>query len=91
MLGDAVAYCWSEGVSFDFVNENPQDWTTSPKAYAKVYIDDAALGCPLKENPRAGGKPYVDWEIVGPAVMALLEVAQRKDDENADHDSGTTS
>ena len=42
-------------------NSNPEqsDWTESPKCYAQLYIDDAALGCPLI-YPRAG-RPYVDW------------------------------
>lgn len=25
-------------------------WTTSPKAYGQMYIDDAALGCPLTQE-----------------------------------------
>ena len=46
------------------VNENPTQmmWTTSPKVYADLYIDDAALGVPLtsNENPRS----YVNWKAV---------------------------
>lgn len=43
-------------------NPTQDDWTKSPKAYAHLYIDDAALGCPLiyPEN----GRPYVDWKKV---------------------------
>lgn len=42
------------------INENPTQkvWTDSPKAYAKLYIDDAALGCPLSYIV---DRPYVDW------------------------------
>jgi len=31
------------------VNEDPgqKEWTQSPKVFANMYIDDAALGCPL--------------------------------------------
>ncbi len=73
-LTQAVRFCEANGVTFWGVNSNPQQasWTTSPKAYAHVYIDDAAAGCPLRESPRMGGRPYVDWDIVGPAVMATL-------------------
>ena len=71
-LFDAVAFCGRHGIVFDYVNMNDQPWTDSPKAYAKVYIDDAAFGCPLYENIRAGGHPYVDWDIVGPAVLAMI-------------------
>jgi hypothetical protein len=43
-------------VQFD-INQNL--WTDSNKCYAELYIDDAALGCPLiyPKNER----PYVDW------------------------------
>lgn len=43
-------------------NQNPEQksWTESPKCYAHLYIDDAALGCPLV-CPEDGGRPYVDW------------------------------
>jgi hypothetical protein len=72
-LTQAVEFCRANGIEFDFVNETIQAWTTSRKAYANVYIDDAAYGCPLKENPRAGGRAFVDWSIVGPGVMAMIE------------------
>ena len=52
VLSEAVAYCREQGVEFWDWNTNPHQytWTTSPKAYAHVYIDDAAIGCPLLEN-----------------------------------------
>jgi hypothetical protein len=75
-LTDAVEFCRQHGIEFFGVNHNPEqgDWTSSPKAYAHLYIDDAAFGCPLRENPRMGGRPFVDWSIVGPAVLAKLGV-----------------
>jgi hypothetical protein len=47
----------------------------SPKIYADVYIDDKALGCPLSVSSLSAvrGKPYVNWEIVGPAVLARMD------------------
>lgn len=79
-LADAVAFCRERGLEFWGVNANPEQasWTQSPKVYAHVYIDDAALGCPLRENPRAGGRPFVEWDIVGPLVMASLEAKSAK-------------
>lgn len=43
------------------VNNNPDQnsWTKSTKTYANIYIDDAALGCPLVHVE--GQRPYVDW------------------------------
>lgn len=72
-LAEAVSWCRDRGVEFDGVNASPgqESWTTSPKAYAHVYVDDAAFGCPLRANPRMGGRPFVDWSVVGPALLAL--------------------
>jgi hypothetical protein len=66
-LTAAIEFCQWRGVIFNAVNVNPQqkEWTASPKVYAQIYIDDAALGCPIRENPRMGGRPYVDWHAVG--------------------------
>lgn len=57
------------------VNHNPtqDDWTSSPKVYAHLYIDDAAFGCPLV-NLNDGSRPYVDWSIVGPSVMQMMSL-----------------
>lgn len=73
-LTDAIQFCRKNGVEFWAHNTNPEQnsWTESPKAYAHVYIDDAAFGCPLRNNPRLGGRPFVDWDTVGPVVMAML-------------------
>ena len=47
------------------VNNNPEQrsWTQSPKVFANLYIDDAALGIPLKTLPTAT-RPFVDWQAV---------------------------
>lgn len=77
-LSRAVEHCRANGVEFFGVNSNPEqaEWTSSPKAYAKIYIDDAAFGCPLRENPKAGGRPMVDWQKVGPKVMKLIKASK---------------
>jgi len=48
------------------INRNPtqDDWTNSPKAYANLYIDDAALGCPLITDYRISDRPYVNWKEI---------------------------
>lgn len=73
-LGEAVRWCRDRGIEWWGVNENPDQfqWTASPKVYAHIYIDDAAYGVPLREMPRMGARPAVDWSIVGPAVLAIL-------------------
>jgi len=36
-----------------------------------IYVDDAAINCPLLDNPN--GRPMVDWSKVGPMVMEKIE------------------
>ncbi len=69
LLTDAVNYLQSEGVELFGVNKNPtqESWTSSPKAYGEIYIDDAAFGCPLIK-PKGFARPCVDWKTVGPQV-----------------------
>lgn len=61
-LDQAVAWFTERNIPLFGVNQNPEqsEWTDSPKAYAQIYIDDAALGCPttglLNHSRRA-----VDW------------------------------
>lgn len=66
-LDDAIEWFALNHIELYAVQENPDQkrWTTSPKCYAQLYIDDAALGCPLT-YPASGERPYVDWvEVVG--------------------------
>lgn len=74
VLTHAVEYCRSQGVEFWGVNYNPTQhtWSCSFKAYANIYIDDAAACCPLRDSPRMGGRPMVDWDVVGPAVLERI-------------------
>ena len=64
-LNEAVAYCEERGISFLGVNSNPDQssWTTSPKQYADLYIDDAALGCPTQFDPNTQ-RQWVNWRDV---------------------------
>ena len=50
------------------INPGQQSWTSSPKAYAQLYIDDAALGCYLKEDKNLSDRPFVDWTLVEVAL-----------------------
>jgi hypothetical protein len=72
-LEDAVEWFKSHGIPLFGVNTNPQQhvWTNSPKAYAKLYIDDAALGIPLKAGEK-GERPYVDWQAVTNMLMPVI-------------------
>lgn len=61
-LEDAVRWFADNGIPLFGVNENPEQktWTTSPKSYDAVYIDDAALGAPLMRDSSAT-RLHIDW------------------------------
>lgn len=65
-LDDAVNWFKENNIELFGINKNPTQkrWTNSPKVYAHMYIDDAALGCPLKMDLSLSDRPFVDWEIV---------------------------
>lgn len=79
-LDEAVAFCRERGIEFYGVNTDPtqKKWTASPKAYGELYIDDAAVGCPLRPSPRMDGRPQVNWDIVGPMVLETLAAKKAK-------------
>lgn len=62
-LTEAVNWFEQNGIPLYGINENPKqkDWTKSPKAYGQLYIDDAAIGCPLRYVPTISERPFVDW------------------------------
>ena len=65
-LEDAVDWFKERGIPLWGINENPTQsaWTSSPKIYANMYIDDAACGCPLIYDKSKSGRPFVDWDAV---------------------------
>ena len=59
-LGVACSWFKKHGIPLFGVNDNPEArFSTSPKVHADVYIDDRALGIPLRE---ADSGVCVDWE-----------------------------
>ncbi len=69
-LAAAVRWFHDRGIELWDVNRNPEQegWTSSPKVYADIYIDDSALGCPLMfiDGTR---RPVVKWA----KIRQLLE------------------
>lgn len=65
-LQEAVEWFNQNDIQLYGINTNPTQhhWTKSYKAYAHLYIDDAALGCPLKVVPDKSARPFVDWLAV---------------------------
>jgi len=64
-LDDAEHWFKIHDIPLYSVQTNPNQiyWTSSPKCYAELYIDDAAFGCPLIQ-PEGFTRPCVDWLAV---------------------------
>jgi hypothetical protein len=62
-LQEAVIWFENNDIPLYGVNKNPTQhtWTSSPKVYAQLYIDDAALGTPLLNDAEMSNRPFVDW------------------------------
>jgi len=63
-LTDAVNWFKENEIPLYGIQTNPTQhtWTTSPKAYAQMYIDDAALGCPLINDKEYAERPFVEFD-----------------------------
>jgi hypothetical protein len=62
-LTEAVNWFQKNDIPLYGIQKDPDQisWTDSPKAYANIYIDDAALGCPLIYPENNNERPYADW------------------------------
>lgn len=62
-LHEAIVWFSENKIQLSGVQYSPNQtsWTSSNKCYAHLYIDDAALGCPLIWKDK---RPYVDWSKV---------------------------
>jgi len=65
-LTDAVNWFEQNDIPLYGIQSNPtqKSWTHSPKAYGQMYIDDAALGCPLAFDIKMSSRPFVFWYAV---------------------------
>lgn len=70
-LDDAVRWFAEREIPLYGIQMNPTQhiWTDSNKCYAHLYIDDAALGCPLIYDSQFAKRPFVDWVAVDRLLM----------------------
>ena len=68
---EAVKWFKDNDIPLWGVHKNPEQksWTSSPKVYADLYIDDCALGVPLTTSA-SSTRPYVDWTRVREWLVA---------------------
>ena len=80
-LEEAVHWFQERDIPLFGVNRHPtqKSWTKSPKAYAELYIDDAALGCPLCKPQLPGERAHVDWEAVEQMIGNMLLALEAED------------
>lgn len=62
-LQEAVNWFKENDIPLYGVQRNPTQggWTESPKAYAELYIDDAALGAPTIINNTISNRKFMNW------------------------------
>ncbi len=62
-LEQAVEWFAKREIPLYGINQNPHQhtWTSSPKPYCHLYVDDAGLGCPLNYDEKISKRPFVDW------------------------------
>ena len=63
-LTEAINWFKENDIYLYGIQANPTQytWTSSPKAYGQLIIDDTALGTPLIYT--GDSRPYVDWVMV---------------------------
>jgi len=62
-LQDAINWFKENGIDLFAVQTNPtqHEWTSSPKCYFHLCIDDNTLGAPLTINREVCSRPFIDW------------------------------
>lgn len=65
-LDDAVERFKDNEIPLFGIQEHPnqKEWTSSPKAYGQLIIDDIGLGIPLNYNSFISKRNYVCWNSV---------------------------
>ena len=77
-LTEAVNWFNKNEIPVYGIQKNPTQhtWTSSPKAYGQLIIDDAALGCPLKMDLSISNRPFVDWDKVRSMLIEMGVISQ---------------
>lgn len=71
-LQEAVSWFRERNIKLYGIQSNPtqESWTSSPKAYGHLIIDDLCLGIPLIYNPAISDRSFVDWKGVRELLVA---------------------
>lgn len=65
-LTDAINWFKDNDLPLYGIQKNPtqHNWTTSPKSYAELIIDDSSFGCPLRYDLELSDRPFVNWDLI---------------------------
>lgn len=76
-LADAINWFHDNGISLWGINNNPEQhsWTHSVKPFANLYIDDMALGAPLK-TIEGSERKAICWKTVREMLVELNYLPQ---------------
>lgn len=80
-LEAAVQWFKDKDIELYAVNNNPFQhvWSKSPKVYAELYIDDAALGCPLRTSNKSE-RAYVNWTAAARRLNQMKLISDKHTD-----------
>lgn len=76
LLSEAIDYCHDNGLDLCGANCSPSQFSSSPKQHAHIYIDDRAIGCPLKLDDN--GNAYVDWRRIGLYLITINAMTEEQ-------------
>lgn len=65
-LDEALIFLEDEGINIKVGNRSPAQFSESPKQYAQLYIDDAAVGTPMI---KFNGSWVVNWSTLAYIFM----------------------
>ena len=77
-LKDAITWFDDNDIHLWSVNHNPEQnsWTDSRKVYAQLYIDDAALGAPVKKDKKLSDRSFIDWGLARKMLVDLKVIRE---------------
>lgn len=77
-LEDALKWFKDNNINLYGINNNPDqnEWTTSPKVFADLYIDDLNIGIPLIYS-NICEKPHVDWKEVEKMLFGDIDESNK--------------
>ena len=72
-MNDALEWFKQNEIPLYAINENPTQavWTSSPKPFAQLIIDDSALGCPIIYDENISPRPFVNWNIIEQMLIQM--------------------